>query len=247
MTDSLQSVSVLMPVIIRHDWQLVMTRCAIETLRCTTDVPFQLVIVEAEGSRMHPATLPSLLCEEIYTGNVDGWHSRGDVTRNGAADINCGLDQCRGDLVVYTGNDVFTRPDWLRALLACFQISDCGAATLASRDLSGRPDWAAQAAAGGIREGIYGPFMMFPRTWRFDAARFPWCFGDTDLITRIYRGGQRMYRNWDVSIQHLNRQTIGEDEQAHQRDFQGARERYIAKHRDCPLMIFRALSEGWPI
>lgn len=236
MTDSLQGVSVVMPVLIRHEWQRIMTQCAIDTLRCTTELPFELVIPQAHRTR-----------NQIYE-----WRNANKVIEcresgNCNADFNEGADAASGDLLVYTGNDVFTRPGWLEALLACFDIKDCGVATLASADLSHRPDWARLAASGKIVEGIYGPFMMFGRQWRFDAVRFPQDFGDTDMITRIYRSGKRAYRNWSCVIQHLNRQTIGEDSALHQRQFEAGHKLYMRRHEDCGLLMYRALSEGWPI
>ena len=39
-------VSVLLPVLIEHEWQRFMTECAVKTMYATTDVPFELVIVE---------------------------------------------------------------------------------------------------------------------------------------------------------------------------------------------------------
>ena len=221
------SVSVMMPVLLEHPWQYEMTLCAIETLECTTEVPFELVVAQARRS------------------HEDLWLKMNEIAKcidvdesSPNADCNNGLDACTGDIVVYTGNDVFVRPGWLEALLECFEIEDCGAATLGNAELK-------HVAMPRIMEGVYGPFMAFRQDWRFDAETFPCQFGDTDLIMRIYESGKRMYRNHKVVIHHLLRQTVGGE--ANDKDFLAARDRFIRKHGESNLLMYRALSEGWGI
>ena len=223
------SVSVMMPVLVNEPWQLAMTQCAIKTLRCTTDHQFELVIAHA------PTEYTDLIAE---IGDIVREKVIPTVTGTPNADCNKGLDACTGDIVVYTGNDVFVRPGWLEALLECFEIEDCGAATLGNAELKHVP-------MPRIMEGVYGPFMAFRQDWRFDAETFPCQFGDTDLIMRIYESGKRMYRNHKVVIHHLLRQTVGGE--ANDKDFLAARDRFIRKHGDSNLLMYRALSEGWGI
>lgn len=221
-------ISVVMPVLINEPWQIPMTHCAIETLLCTTEIPFELVVVETGAGR-----------ESRFTGDRAEWWPMVDgfqhiaLPRGGGvnADTNIGFDAATGDKIVYTGNDIFTRPGWLEAMLKCFEIKDCGIATLASGDLRHSPQDV-------ISEGVYGPFMMFNKGWRFDAAEFPMSFGDTDLIMRQYNAGFRSYRNWSVVIQHFTHSTVGEG------DFKDAEPRFRARHQASPLWIYRAFVQG---
>lgn len=216
-------VDVVMPILIEHSWQIPMTKCAIDTMRCTTDVPFRLIIVE---------TLSDHFVNDCNT------HLMRTAREGATKDINYGLELVTTNRVVYTGNDVFVRPGWLEAHLEVWdRFPDCGASTLASADLKGMPGKQADF----IGEGIYGPHMMFESKYRFDEKIFPANFADTDLITRIYRDGKRMYRNHKVVIEHLNQQTMGHG------DFDTARQAYIDKHKDFPTLVFRALVEGWVV
>jgi len=223
------SISVMMPVLIEHEWQIPMTRCAIDTLRATTEYPFELVVVETGRQAFNNSAL------------VNRYVHKPERTKP-TLDCNAGLEAATGDLVVYTGNDIFTRPGWLEALLSCFARADCGIATLASADLKAT-NAGVYFGQDIITEGLYGPFCMFPRTWRYDAENFPCQFADSDLIMRIYEAGGRMLRNNKVIIEHLNRQTLsGADNDA---DFQAAKQRFIELHQQSGLLVFRALAEGW--
>lgn len=210
-----------------------MTACAIDTLFCTTGVPFELVIFE----RLHPARPLGAHSLQARISAMPNCLWVAEPTTDGPnQDANRALALCKAPKVVYTGNDVFVRDGWLEALLECFQHPDCGAATLASRDLKHhtRPT---------IAEGIYGPFMMFDRSQSFDADTFPSAFGDSDLIMRLYAQGKRQYRNWRVVIEHLNAQTINGPE--HQRDFEAALARFKTKHeKSSHLLMYRVLTEG---
>lgn len=201
-------ISVVMPVKIMEEWQAPMTRCAIDTLRCTTDIPFELIVAE---SGIHP----------LFSKGVDRHiHCKGDSVNE---DTNEGFYQVTGDYTVYTANDIMVRPGWLEALLQCFEIEDCGIATLASSDLNMTP-------SNCIIEGIYGPFMMFENIRVFNHRQFPQAFGDTDLIMQIYKEGKRSYRNHNVIIQHAPHTTLGHG------DFDEARLKFIEKWSKDPVM-----------
>ena len=218
--------SVVMPIKIEHPWQRVMTRCAIDTLRVTTELEYELVIVEYLTDKF------AKLCET---------HVQIKEPKGPAAEFNIGCEAASGDYIIKTQNDIFTRPNWLECLKQCFdEISDCGIATLASADLRGKLPF--EMPSNAISEGIYGPFMMFKKGWEFDAETFPCQFADTDMIMRIYGYGERSYRNFRCVIQHLNRQThSGPDNDA---DFKEARKRFAAKHRSSPLLMYIALAGG---
>lgn len=224
------TVSVMMPVLMTEPtWQLPMTVCALDTLRRTTDMSFEMVVVETAK-----APTPEIQARaDVYIHRP--------YRTNPTTDCNIGLDACTGDQIVYTGNDIFVRPGWIEALLQAYMMPHsmdshmCGAATLASADLK-------HTQQPLIQEGIYGPFMMFDKAERFDADTFPCQFADTDLIMRLYSRGLRMIRNWNVVIQHLNRQTLSGPD--NDRDFAEAKKRFVKKHAGSPLLMYKILVEG---
>lgn len=224
MKDDMQ-ITVVMPLLISHDWQVPMTKCAIDSLFCTTAVPFKLLLVETANTYF--ANHPSYTYHHIKT--------RGNATR----DVNEGVEIAVKDgatHIIYTGNDIFVRTGWLEAHLKCWQIPDCGASTLASSDMKHQQQDL-------ISEGVFGPHFMFESHRRFDEDRFPATFADTDMIMTIYKEGKRKYRNWNVVIQHLLRQTTGSGE-AHEKGFLESRDRFIQKHAGCPQWMYQALVQG---
>jgi len=217
-------IAVVLPILIEHNWQIPMTHCAIDTLFLTTNVPFKLIIVETESCHF-----PNKACWRYH--NIS---KRGNATR----DINEGLELAESESThtIYTGNDIFVRPGWLEAHIQCWQIPDCGASTLASSDMKHKQHNL-------ISEGVFGPHFMFESHRRFDEERFPATFADTDMIMTLYKEGKRKYRNWNVVIQHLLRQTTGSGED-HEKGFLEARDRFIIKHAGCPLWMYQALVQG---
>lgn len=217
-------VGVFMPVLINEPWQVPMTRCAIETLRLTTDVPFRLIVVETEST-------------EIDGDGLDDYihfPKKSSLT----LDCNAAIDRLEAagcTHVVHTGNDIFVRPGWLEALIEPWEkFADTGMTTLGNAELKHTPGDL-------IYEGVYGPFMMFEASERFDPA-FPAQFADTDLVMRLYKKGKRSYRNHSVVIQHLLRQTLGGPD--NEEKFLYYRKQFIERHKDSPLRMFRYLAEG---
>ena len=89
--------SVVMPVKINEpSWQVPMTHCAIETLRATTKLEFELVIVEYQGERF-----ADVLSDYKYK------HINIEEPLGPNAEANIGIDFAQGEYIVYTGNDVF--------------------------------------------------------------------------------------------------------------------------------------------
>ncbi len=216
-------VSVVLPILINHKWQRHLTECCIKTMRDTTEVPFELVIVESKT---------------IYFKEHEDIFITSDDNSNVVKDTNMGFDAATGEIVVHTGNDILTRPGWLEKLLECFNISDCGVATLAASDLNQKP-------VDIIMEGIYCPLMAFRKGWRFDE-EYENTFVDSDLIMRIYKAGFRSYRNWGCRITHLLQQT---DEgkfskKTREENFNKGKNLFLKKHLGSKLMVFRALTEG---
>lgn len=217
-------ISVILPILIKEEWQKHMTECCIKIMRSTTSVPFELVIVETGSS-------------EFKNWSDKYIHFENKTTL--VKDTNAGIDAASGDYLVQIGNDIFTKPDWLEAMLECFQIKDCGAATLASSDMKCLP-------TPRIMEGMYGPLMMFKKGWKFDED-YSGVFSDADLVMRIYEAGMRSYRNWRVLIGHLYQQTFTSIMSKEEMDakFEEGKRMFIGKHNKSQLLTYRALVEGW--
>ena len=220
-------VSVILPILIKEDWQEVMTEACIKTMKCTTNIPYELIIVESGSDTFKRLAHKHIMIKEESTYTKD---------------FNKGANNASGDILIQIANDIFTKPGWLEAILACFKIPDCSAATLASSDLK-------HQSINRIMEGMWGPLMAFPSTFRFDE-QFENIFSDADLVMRIYETGQRMYRNWNVVVTHLYQQTYsGEYNSKEKMDaqFNKGKQLFIEKHKDSNLLMYRVLSEGWVI
>ncbi len=226
-------VSVLLPIIIRHEWQRLMTETCIEIMRCTTKVPFELIIIETESD-----------CFKKWFDNLCGptvtltkYVHHPEVTTM-VRDLNSGIEVAEGEFIVHTGNDIYPQDGWLEAMLDCFNLPDCGAACLAASDMK-------QVPLNKIEEGIYGPCMMFRSGWLFDTD-YESIMSDTDLIMRIYQTNKKMYRNWRVLVGHFGRIThvdlYGGQHLALL--LQKAQEIFAKKHGDCGLVMFRLLASG---
>lgn len=237
-------ISVLLPVLIQAKWQEYMTQCAIETMCCTTDIPFELVLVETAEEHFESLyedvsqNISTVMSNQITAYKYIHRPERTTIVK----DLNAGIDACTGDFIVHTANDIFTRPGWLEALIDVFRACpDAGVATLAASDLKQQP-------MDCIMEGIYGPLMMFRNDIRFDED-YENIFSDSDLIMRIYRRGLRSYRNWRVCVQHLYQQTYqgAFTEQERNENFERAKNIFIQKHGNCGLFVYRAFTEGFVI
>lgn len=204
--------------------QEIFTQCCIKLMRDLTNIPFELVIVETGSMKFkHYADIYLHFSEpSSYT-----------------KEFNQAIDQALGDIIVQIANDIFVSQNWLEALLKCFEIKDCGVATLASSDLKLKSKDA-------IMEGIYGPLMAWKYRFKFDED-FEDIFSDSDLVMRMYEAGYRSLRNWKVMIDHLNQETYSqkytEEERANR--FSQAREMFIEKHKFSTHLVYRALTEGW--
>ena len=228
-------VSVILPVMIMNDEQREMTDKCISTMRSTTNILYELIIVEAKSHLFSKHTTyfnSSTRCEKyIHFPEPLGC----------SKEFNQGIKIASGEFIIHTGNDVFTKQGWLEALLECFKIEDCGIATLASSDLKHEP-------MDRIMEGVWCPMMMWRKGWSFDET-FPNVFCDSDLVMRHYEAGYRMYRNWKVVVDHFSAVTsksrwTPEENVAR---FNKWKDVFIQKHGRSNLLMFRILSEGWII
>lgn len=219
------NLSVVLPVYLPAPWLLPMARCAIETLKCTTSIEFELIVVETGST---------------YLLNFPGvdTHIYVEKRENPTADINQGVRAAHGDWIVYTGTDVFVRPDWLVSLSKCFAIADCGTATIGATEL--KQEWSQ-----GVTEGIYHAFFAFRRGFEFDAENFPCAFADSDLMMQVAHSGLRSYRCCEALCYHLVGQTFqAEGAPTHGPTFDEAKAAFRRKWGASPLLMYRILNEG---
>lgn len=210
------------------------TKGWIRMARATTDLPFELVVVE--GSSMPDCWLDNDCgADELLQYNPG---------KGVAAEINLGLEACSGKYRVAVGNDVFVRPGWLEMLMEPFHLyGDCAISTLANSD-----SYSQQEPSDNIIEGFWGPLMMFDERWRVDG-NYEYCFIDGDLAMTVYESGLRSYRSFKQIVTHGNQMTArsvhGHQGQA---DFLVRdRERFIRKHgaTGSHLWLYHALINGW--
>lgn len=220
-----KSVSVVVPCLTENEWQIHLTRAIISIAKATTKVPFELIVAEAVGS--------------AFENECDNWC--GNKAKGYAnADQNAGMDLATGEIVVLLTNDVFVKPGWLEALLQCFDIPDCGIASLGTSDHR-------EQSADIITEGLWCPLMAFRReqNFRFDDDLFPSYWGDSDLVMRVYNAGFRAYRNRRIICDHLGRATNTADHiRGREEEIESAKQKFIARHSSSHLLIYRVLMEG---
>ena len=226
-------ISVVMPVLITHEWQRYMTELCIKMMRENTKLGFELIIVESFREQQRVNKFPSM-CDKYIPLKYSA---------NPTEDINKGIDSANGDFIVYTGNDIMMMPSWLEAMLECFDISDCGAATVSMAERGAFVGNKTPIPV--ICESHYGPLTMFKKGWRYDPA-FKTQRADDDLIMRLYLAGFRSYRNNRVVCHHLGQMTwdsIYSDEER-ERLTKESRALFTQRYKDCPLAIYRMIKRG---
>lgn len=218
------TVSVILPAKFTEDAQVSLARYAIQTMREQTDVPFELVVIEA-GSR----EMESLA--DVFEPGQGGNYVR---------DFNQGLRAATGEYRVHTGIDILMGAHWLEALLACFQNEDCGVASLACSEPGATVG--PREPIPMIVEGWYGPLMLFRKGWELDDA-YTGMHSDTDLVMRVYESGKRAYRNCEVVCHHLDGVTFkAENSPERRREIQAEadaifRARWVRSPLTWPVMM----------
>lgn len=188
-------ISVVLPVCAPTPFLRAMTEFCIRALRENAVDDFELVVVEAG----EPFFDPSGVNHDASLG-VDRYVHFAEkigVTK----EINAGFDAAAGEYVVFAGNDVIALEGWDMAIMEPFEkYADCGVACLAALE----PGYfiGPSKPLPLIVEGMYAPFMMFRKGWRFDEEFVAYC--DSDLVMRMYAAGLRAYRNNRVQVHHLN-------------------------------------------
>lgn len=222
-------VSVILPCLFTDEWQPKLAKFSIETMFARTQNEFQLVIVET-GSRML----------ESETKDWEGVYIHIKEKSSYTKDFNSGIEASSGELIVHTAPDVIVGDRWLEAMLACFDIHDCGVSTVAIKE--GGHVLGMDKPHASIVESFYGAIMMFRRDMRFDES-FPDQMSDYDLCMQIYDKGLRSYRNNISQAFHMKLEHgIGEDENA--RRFQHGVTRFGEKWRDKHWLIKDLIFRG---
>lgn len=209
------SVSVVLPVFINKQENIEDTVRCINLLREKTKHPFELIIVET-GSEYFLDEADIYICEKKKT--------------NPNTSVNRGFKACNSDYVVFIGNDVFVDDEWLESLVKCFDIKDCGIATLGNNEHN---DYKQKK----IVEEIYFSICMVKKEDAWLDSHYTYIFDDTDMIMRIYLSGRKCYKNLNSIVIHTPHSTYGK--------FCGNKEEYeknrkyfknkFNKHSDHPI------------
>ena len=216
--------TVVLPVWHVEPWQQHLTTAVVQILRAATQVPFELVIVETRSRDVE-----ALADRYLHFAEPIGLVKK----------LNVALRTVASEWVVCLSNDVFVRPGWLEALHACFiTYPDCGYACLGGSELKHAPE-------AKIVEGFYHAVTLMRHGWCYDEDFDGW-FADADLLMRVYRSGQRAYRNHAVVVDHLGSATYRTLHALEERKelYDRGLELLKKKHGDSPLLVYRILSEG---
>lgn len=247
-------VSVILPLLVPTPFLRAMTEFAIKTLRLHADNAFELVVVEAGGHYFDPAGVyeqdGKLVAVSVF-GPQGNPACRVDKYLNfnppigSIAELNAGVDAASGDFLVFTGNDVFVPPHWDTELLYMFeQRKDCGAAALSAVEggaVVGSKDPMAYPA---FVEGMYSPFTMFRKGWRFDES-YRKIYQDSDLIMRMYEAGLRSYRSNRARVLHLLKVTSDSVEpEKHLQDLAHDERLFYKRWRNSPLWMYGMMRSG---
>ncbi len=224
----LPSTSVILPVLLGHEWHYHLTEFVVKTMRCTAP-PFELVIVETGSKKLEHLA-------DVYIHRPE----RTTLVK----DSNAGFDASHGDFRIQTGNDVIMKPGWLEALHEPFlKYKDCGISTLSVAEPGAFIGPRQPQAL--IVEAMYGPLMMFRKEWKLDPVYISMA-SDNDLVMRIYNAGLRSYRNCRVQVFHLGGVTWGSAYSAaesKQNQDEGLKTFY-ERWGDSPLMMLHMFRRG---
>jgi GT2 family glycosyltransferase len=219
----MRTVDVIVPVLINSPEQIKMTLDCIKTARETTKVPFKLIIVETLTQHFKDLADVYVWEREKTTATIS---------------INRGFKVSNADWVILLTNDVFVKEGWIERLIECFaKHKDCGVATLATNQFNHKQE-------DKIEEGNWWSVVMIPKcllnkVGYFDE-RFKGVWDDTDLLMRIYKASFKMYRNFNVVVDHLIGATHYENPQ-HKDNYSYGQRLFNEKHKDCGIPIFNTL------
>jgi GT2 family glycosyltransferase len=152
-----------------------------------------------------------------------------------SAGWNAGIKASKGKYVVILGDDTIVHGDWLKELEKCFKEPRCGVANLHMEHLP---------HGIGIKEDYKwysgACFMLSRETIKkvglFDENIWPCNWEDADYWLRVYKAGLKLYKNFTISIQHLEGATLhAKDLSAY---FIKNKEYVVKKHGFDPTGVF---------
>lgn len=226
-------ISVVMPIITPTPFLQAMTEFCIKALRVHADLPFELVVVEANGKAF------------ANHSGIDQYINF-DPAIGGVKEFNAGIRAATGDFVVACGNDIFVPPHWDTELLVPFEVrKDCGLSTVAVKEagaIIGPPN-----SLNLLTEGFFNAFCMWRKGWEYDET-FERIYQDSDLIMRIYEAGFRSYRNNRIHIYHfgaMTNNTLGPEHTAmHEAALKRDEARFYERWQNSPLAAFSMIRRG---
>jgi Glycosyl transferase family 2 len=227
------SVSVILPVLLHNERDLIMTRACIDILFATTKAPFELVVVESGTNRLRGCPK---VAQHLLRARAEG--------SSYVKDFNAGIEASTGEILVHTANDVIMSDGWLEAILAVFaEYPDAGAVSpvVVEPGATLGPAYPEQT----VSESFTGCCFAFKRGFWLDDG-FQDTFSDNDLAMQIYNSGLRCYRTNAVVVRHLKEMTIyeGVAREKKQADFVAGARRFREKWAGKPWLIKQVLTRG---
>lgn len=149
---------------------------------------------------------------------------------------NLGLKSARGKYKTVLGDDTIVCDGWLDHLVKAKEMPDCGVGQLHMEHLP---------HGKGIVENYKWPsgacFMLtqdvIDKVGYFDQMTYwPCNWEDLDYWVRVYKAGYKMYRNYEVTIQHREGATLHANDLS--RHFEDNKRRFIKKHGFDPTGVF---------
>jgi len=218
------SIGVVVPVLIRTDKQLAMTKRCLQKARDCTRLPFQLIIVESGSQYL-------IDYADIYV------HEKVPTTPEIGHNIGFRI-AVRNDFTVLLTNDVYVTDGWLEVLLDTFnQKEDCGLSTLGSSHKGHIEENKI------IEERWFDVAMIKSEVFNkigFYDERYIGSWPDTDLLVRAYKEGWKMYRNLNCVVDVEGVQTTVGQNPNHSENYIRGQQLFREKHEGCGLAIYEA-------
>jgi len=191
-----------------------LTKEAIESIRCHSDSPYELIVVDngsTDGSR---AILQEMEAQgAIYKAVLL------DRNRGFAGGNNEGVRHAKGEYYVFVNSDIVVSPNWLSKLTRHFANREVGAvgpvsAYVGSPSFPQRVRFQNEKAGRLIELRRISGFCVaisrqcFEKVGPWDEDFFPGNFDDDDMSIRIQRAGFKLLCDGDVYVHHRQMSTF---------------------------------------
>ena len=214
--------SIIIPCFHEHINHASLTRRCLSSIESATKIPYELCLVENLNRWVNDS------------GNIYVHFSE---PRTYAQNVNTGLKIATGDYLCVMNNDVLVCDDWIETILKCFEIDDCGIATIDSNQYQRRPE-------DKIYEDFWGALWVIKRSVMEKVGlldeTFVHAFDDADYWVRTYLAGYKIYMNRSQKVTHGDGSTIHNFNNHHQQ-YLAMRKQFNEKHDGCTLPIFERL------